>query len=228
MASYNSIICRYNEIATKGNNRGMFENTLIRNMKRMTKDHVSGLNYVKMRGRIFIHKNDFEVFTDEEQDYLKERLRDCFGLDSFSFCIEGERTIEAVLDHIRNAVKPLFEQQLETLGRPVKFRTRARRSDKSFPLRSKEIEIETATMIEEMIGENKVQVDLMNPDISIGVEIREKNSTIFLETVKARGGLPVGSNSPLLGMLSGGIDSPVACAMAMKRGCRMDFLTFHS
>ena len=50
MASYNSIICRYNEIATKGNNRSMFENMLIRNMKRMTKEHVSGLNFVKMRG----------------------------------------------------------------------------------------------------------------------------------------------------------------------------------
>ena len=48
MASYNSIICRYNEIATKGNNRSMFENTQIRNMKRMTKDRVPGLNYVKM------------------------------------------------------------------------------------------------------------------------------------------------------------------------------------
>ena len=224
---YNSIICRYNEIATKGNNRSMFENALIRNMKRMTKEHVPGLNFVKTRGRIFIHKNEFESFSEEEETYLKERLQDCFGLDSFSFCIEGERTLDAVLDHIRNTVKPLFEQYLG-LGRPVKFRTRARRSDKSFPLRSKEIEIEVATMIEEMYGENKVQVDLMDPDISIGVEIREKNSTIFLETVKARGGLPVGSNSPLLGMLSGGIDSPVACTMAMKRGCRMDFLTFHS
>ena len=118
MTFYNSIICRYNEIATKGNNRSMFENMLIRNMKRMTKNHISGLNYVKMRGRIFIHKNDFENFTDEEQEYLKERLKDCFGLDSFSFCIEGERTIDAVLTHIRNAVKPLFEQ-MEGLGRPV-------------------------------------------------------------------------------------------------------------
>ena len=64
MASYNSIICRYNEIATKGNNRSMFENMLIRNMKRMTKERVSGLNFVKMRGRIFFHNNDFEPFTD--------------------------------------------------------------------------------------------------------------------------------------------------------------------
>ena len=76
MASYNSIICRYNEIATKGNNRSMFENALIRNMKRMTKDRVPGLNYVKMRGRIFIHKNEFDIFTDEEQEYLKERLKE--------------------------------------------------------------------------------------------------------------------------------------------------------
>ena len=179
---YNSIICRYNEIATKGNNRSMFENALIRNMKRMTKEHVPGLNFVKTRGRIFIHKNEFAEFSEEEEVYLKQRLQDCFGLDSFSFCIEGERTLEAVLDHIRNTVKPLFEQYIG-LGRPVKFRTRARRSDKSFPLRSKKIEIEVATMIEEMYGENKVQVDLMDPDISIGVEIREKNSTIFLETV---------------------------------------------
>ena len=144
---YNSIICRYNEIATKGNNRSMFENALIRNMKRMTKERVPGLNFVKTRGRIFIHKNEFESFSEEEEAYLKERLQDCFGLDSFSFCIEGERTLEAVLDHIRKTVKPLFEQHLG-LGRPVKFRTRARRSDKSFPLRSKEIEIEVATMIE--------------------------------------------------------------------------------
>ena len=68
---YNSIICRYNEIATKGNNRSMFENALIRNMKRMTKERVSGLNFVKTRGRIFIHKNEFADFSEEEEAYLK-------------------------------------------------------------------------------------------------------------------------------------------------------------
>lgn len=83
-------------------------------------------------------------------------------------------------------------------------------------------------MIESLIGKNKVKVKLEDPQISIGVEIREHHSLVYYETIKAAGGLPVGCNAPALALLSGGIDSPVACNMVMKRGCHVDYLTFHS
>lgn len=225
---YNSIICRYNEIATKGNNRSMFENMLMRNMRTLIKPDIPEILLRKMRGRIYIYKDGFTVFTEEEKEMITERLKRVFGLDSFSFCMEGPREFNALMQMIRDEVIPLFEEQFAKGNSVVKFRTRARRSDHTFPMCSRDIEIEVATMLEKIVGEDHLKVDLTDPDISIGVEIRENNSSVFLETEKAAGGLPVGSNAAVLGLLSGGIDSPVACVMAMQRGCRMDYLTFHS
>ena len=94
-------------------------------------------------------------------------------------------------------------------------------------MHSKDIEIDIASMLFRQFGE-AVKIDLENPDISIGIEVREETAVVYYDIVKAAGGLPVGSNPPVLALLSGGIDSPVACNMLMRRGCHVDFLTFHS
>lgn len=224
---YNSILCRYNEIATKGANRSMFENVLIRNLRRLCKPACPDVAVEKLRGRIFMHRKGFVPFSEAEQQEISEVLQFCFGLDSFSFCREGERSMESIESMLREEIPSLFAGRAAS-GSPIRFRIRARRSDKSFPLRSKEIEIAAATLVEELIGADCVKVDLTDPEISIGIEVRERNSWIFLNSIRGPGGLPVGCNSPLLALLSGGIDSPVACAMQMQRGCAMDFLTFHS
>lgn len=225
MSIFNTIICRYNEIATKGNNRGMFETKLSDNI-RMFCNEVCKVKAQRIRGRIFLHKADGSVFSDEETEKITANLKRCFGLDSFSFCIESEPTPEAVFDMVKRSTPCYFDPILEK--RPsLLFRSRARRSDKKFPLCSKDIEIAVAGKLFAMYGE-KVKVNLTEPDISIGIEVREETAIVYYETIKAPGGLPVSSNSPVLALLSGGIDSPVACNMMMKRGCRMDFLTFHS
>ena len=226
---YHTILCRYNEIATKGNNRSMFENCLIENL-RYSCGKVCPCKVSKMRGRILIRKSDESEFSAEETELISERLKKCFGLDSFSFCLVGEVSMESVKSMVEQSAVPYFQKVLSEVSANgvVEFRTRARRSNKAFPLDSKGIEIEIATLIESLIGADRVKVNLENPQISIGIEIREHHSLVYYETIKAAGGLPVGCNAPALALLSGGIDSPVACNMVMKRGCHVDYLTFHS
>ena len=224
---YKSIVCRYHEIATKGHNRSMFENKLITNMRILCEyDGIAGLVFQRIRGRIFIRKLKNGVFSSGELEKVKDVLSRSFGLESFSPVIECEPDINRILDIIGESAKETFEEKLKTCS-VVQFRTRARRSDKTFPLRSKEIEIEAATRLQEIFGE-KIKVNLDHPEVSIGVEVRDKIALVYYETFKGPGGLPVGTNSHVLALLSGGIDSPVACHMTMKRGCHVDFLTFHS
>ena len=224
---FNHIVCRYNEIATKSGNRSVFERRLIDNMRMLCLRAGIRLKFARMRGRILIYREGNSEFTEEEREKITSCLKKCFGLDSFSFCLEGTPDMKSVMEMVEKTVPAAFAPLLEKKN-PVEFRTRARRSDKSFPLTSREIEIEAATKIEELIGAGHVKVNLTDPDITLGLEVREKNSILFYDSVKSAGGLPVGSNAPVLALLSGGIDSPVACHMIMGRGCHVDFLTFHS
>lgn len=222
---FNTMICRYNEIATKGGNRSMFEAKLLENIKFLCAP-ICRLHAERIRGRIFIRKADGTAFEQEEMDSMTVRLKRCFGLDSFSFCAEGKPTVENIREMVGKTAPYYFEPKLER-GGIVHFRSRARRSDKTFPMHSKDIEIDIASMLFRQFGE-AVKIDLENPDISIGIEVREETAVVYYDIVKAAGGLPVGSNPPVLALLSGGIDSPVACNMLMRRGCHVDFLTFHS
>lgn len=224
---YKSIVCRYHEIATKGHNRSMFENKLISNMKILCEyEGVSELNFQRIRGRIFIRKAKNLSFEAQELEKIKTALSRSFGLETFSPVIECEPEIEKILNIIGESAKSVFEDKLNHSS-VVEFRTRARRSDKNFPLRSKEIEIQSATRLQEIFGD-RIKVNLEHPEISIGVEVRDQIALVYYETFKGPGGLPVGTNSNVLALLSGGIDSPVACHMTMKRGCHVDYLTFHS
>ena len=224
---YKSIVCRYHEIATKGHNRSMFENKLITNMRILCEyDGIAGLVFQRIRGRIFIRKLKNGVFSSGELEKVKDVLSRSFGLESFSPVIECEPDINRILDIIGESAKETFEEKLKTCS-VVQFRTRARRSDKTFPLRSKEIEIEAATRLQEIFGE-KIKVNLDHPEVSIGVEVRDKIALVYYETFKGPGGLPEGTDSLVLALLSGGIDSSGACHMTMKRGFHVDFLTFHS
>lgn len=223
---YNSIICRYNEIATKGNNRSMFENKLIENMRSQCSD-VEDIAFHRLRGRVFIHKKEKISFTDAEILRITEALSRVFGLESFSPALECAPDMDQIKKAVSDSASAVFEKFAREDGKTV-FRVRAKRADKSFPLDSKGVEIEVASLINDLIGTERIKLNLTKADITVGVEIREKNALVYYETFQGPGGLPVGSNSPLLVLLSGGIDSPVACNMLMRRGCHVDFLTFHS
>ena len=101
---FNHIVCRYNEIATKSGNRAMFERRLINNMRAACSDLGLDLRFSRMRGRIVIYRADDNDFSAEEEQAISERLVRCFGLDSFSFCLEGGRSMEAVEEMVRKTV----------------------------------------------------------------------------------------------------------------------------
>jgi thiamine biosynthesis protein ThiI len=223
----NSIICRYHEIAIKGGNRMMFENTMIENLYFLL-EKIKDIKIRRSRGRIWIKHNDGEDFSREELEIIKVQLSGkAFGLESFSPAAMTEPDMESLRLALRQTAADIFNGAFRKKN-IVSFKIRARRSDKKFKLTSKEIEIKLATEVAEMFNENRLEVDLTEADVTVGCEMREEFSVVFYETIRAPGGLPAGSNSPLLALLSGGIDSPAACYMAMKRGCRVNFITFHS
>lgn len=224
---FNCIICRYHEIATKGDNRSMFESRLMDNIMMQIKT-VNDASVYRVRGRVFVRKTDRSQFNDGELEIIKDGLSRVFGLESFSPAYECEKDAAQIFHGVEVTAPVVFNRHYDDGKKTVSFGVRARRSDKSFPLRSIELEIKTAEIIEKLFGASKLSVNLRTPDIWIGVEVRETCSFVFYETYEGPGGLPVGSNAPVLAMLSGGIDSPVACYMAMKRGCHVDYLTFHS
>lgn len=110
---YHTILCRYNEIATKGNNRNMFENCLIENLRYFC-GKVCPCKISKMRGRILIRKADETAFTEEESENISVRLKRCFGLDSFSFCLVGEVSMDSVKDMVSKSAVPYFQKIMES------------------------------------------------------------------------------------------------------------------
>ncbi|MBQ7403706.1 MAG: tRNA 4-thiouridine(8) synthase ThiI [Lentisphaeria bacterium] len=226
---YTCFICRYHEIATKGDNRRMFEEKLIDNLRYQcqTLEEISGLTFPRVRGRIYVRREDKAPFTGEQIEKITSALSRCSGLENFSPALECEPAIEQILSLVRESAGEQLQPVIDRKGY-VKFRIRARRSDKRFPMMSKDIEIAAATEISKMFKDEELEVDLTHPDISVGIEVRDINALIYYQVFPGPGGLPTGSNSPVLALLSGGIDSPVACQMIMNRGCHVDFLTFHS
>ncbi|MBQ9787805.1 MAG: tRNA 4-thiouridine(8) synthase ThiI [Lentisphaeria bacterium] len=222
---YNCVICRYHEIATKGNNRNMFEKCLVDNIRHILRKDAAECKVRRIRGRVWIEPGEKGVFTAEELDFIIRRLPDVFGLESFSPAV----LLPVDMDIIRETALKMAPGAFASCGlEHPKFRIRARRSNKRFPLTSQQIEIDLITAIAEKIGENSFDIDLKNADITLGCEVRDEFSALYFDTYRCAGGLPVGSNPRVLTLLSGGIDSPVAAWQIMKRGSPTDFITFHS
>ena len=226
---FNCVICRYHEIATKGNNRNMFEKCLVDNIRHMLRQELPGCRIQRVRGRVWISPPEGnEVFTGNEIAVINSLLPKVFGLQSFSPAF----ILPVDMDVIRSKAMELLPEHFEAVKNNGKakpaFRIRARRSNKRFPLSSKEIEIDLVTSAAAILGDEAFDIDLDNADLTLGVEVRDEFSLLYFESFDGPGGLPVGSNPRVLTLLSGGIDSPVAAWMIMKRGSATDFITFHS
>ena len=230
---YNAVICRYHEIATKGNNRGFFERTMLENLRRILRIELPDLRYRRIRGRLWMEFSDHRDFTQSELDLIRRNLElRGVGLESFSPAIVTQpelENIEKVVTDAAAVVIPPAIEQAHSCGKTLRFRIRARRSDKNFPLCSQEIEIKLTALLGGIYGRENLKLDLNDTaDLTVGVEVREEMAIIWLESFHAPGGLPVGCNDRVLALLSGGIDSPVACYLTMKRGSGVDFIGFHS
>jgi tRNA uracil 4-sulfurtransferase len=205
-----SVVVHYQEIALKGRNRPWFIARLVRNIKIATSD-LDVKRVVTKMGRIEIMLGSPDVWHA-----VSDRLRHVFGIANFS----RAALVPLDVDGIANAI-------LEDLGdlRVSTFRVSAKRADKRFPLTSPQIEREVGGRIQEAKG---WKVDLDNPAFTIHVEALTGEAFYHFGKEAGPGGMPTGVSGRVVALLSGGIDSPVACYRLMKRGCRVIAVHFHS
>jgi len=216
------ILVRYGEISLKGKNRPFFEKRLISNIRRAL-DDLGRVKISALRGRLMLE------LPETAKSEAMERLGRVFGIVSFS----PVRRVQAVPEAIYEAALESLRQGMEREGLfpgegdgPVTFRVTVKRADKSFPLNSMELSRRVgAYLLKNMPG---LKVDLHNPELVVSVDVREGDAYIFSETLPGPGGLPVGVSGKGMLLLSGGIDSPVAGWMSMKRGIELEAVHFHS
>ncbi|MDT8388901.1 MAG: tRNA uracil 4-sulfurtransferase ThiI [Lentisphaeria bacterium] len=225
---YNAILCRYSEIGTKGRNRHVFEKLLAATI-RHSLSAITPVTVKREYGRIYVQPAESAVFSGEEMAPVRVKLSRVFGLVSSSPALLVAPTaaaIEAAVDATFPGVYEAVERAHADQPSPIRYAARVRQSNKHFPLRSQELEIRLAERL--LPSRPRLVVDLRNPRLRVDVEIREDRAFISYETIPGPGGLPTGTGGKLIAMLSGGIDSPVACHQMMRRGCSLHFVTFHS
>jgi tRNA uracil 4-sulfurtransferase len=206
----NSIVVHYQEIALKGRNRPWFIGRLVRNIRTATSD-LDVARVVTKMGRI-----ELQLGGPDAWEPVAERLRRVFGIANFS----RAALVPLDIDGIAKAI-------LDDLGGvPVgTFRVSAKRADKRFPLTSPQIEREVGGRIKDAKG---WKVDLENPELTIHLEALTGEAFYYFGKETGPGGMPTGVSGRVVALLSGGIDSPVACYRLMKRGCRVIPVHFHS
>lgn len=202
-------LIKYGEIALKGKNRAKFENKLRQNIKENLKGTDIG-PVRKIYGRLLIEVSEFD------QDII-DQIRKVFGIISVSPAIFVGLNLEEIYDA---SLMLLKQSQGET------FKVSARRSNKGFPMTSPEICREVGHHL--LINTEGLTVDVHNPDTEIFVEVRAEGSFVYTQGYPGNGGLPVGVTGKGIILISGGIDSPVAGWLTMKRGVEIVGLHFHS
>lgn len=209
----NLLLVRYGEIALKGKNRPFFEKQLLHNIR----EALRGLDPFSVsfqRGRYFV-----KILAQHSYAAI-QRLQKVFGIVSIS----PVRSVPLELEEICRQAFLLLQEQYRGPG--YSFKVATRRANKQFPHTSPEINrLVGAALLD---GGLETQVDLHNPDLVVNIEIREKEAYLFSRSMAGPGGLPVGVTGRGLLLLSGGIDSPVAGWLALKRGLKLEALYFHS
>jgi thiamine biosynthesis protein ThiI len=212
------VLARYGELWLKGRNRIHFERRLQRNARaallpidpEVTLEREHGLLVVRPTQRV---------------EAVAERLREVFGFSSISIA----RAVASERDALAAVAHGVLREALEGFprDRPVRFRVSTKRSDKRFPMTSPALDRFVAEgMPAELVP--RIQVDLDRPELEVGLHVRTGTSYVFAGKLAGAGGLPVGTLGRAIVLLSGGIDSPVAAWMTMKRGCEAVLLAFHS
>lgn len=205
-----NIVVHYDEIGLKGKNRPHFEHQLMRNIRRAF-EGLGAVNTERLYGRVLV-----SLKARPPWDEVAGRMGRVFGISYFA------RAYESPCD--LNVLKARVKEQLPK-DEYESFAIDTKRSDKAFPLTSPEINRELGSFVQIETGK---PVDLGNPDLRVCVEWLHDRALFFFKRVPGPGGLPVGVSGKVVGLISGGIDSPVAIYLMMKRGCGVVFVHFHS
>lgn len=203
------ILIKYGELTTKKDNRKFFIKTLKNNIL----DKLSDYNIAVTDDyyRMFIEVNEDDI------DSIINKLKCIFGIHEIAVCYKDENVNEEEIKKVSLMV--MKEEDFCT------FKVETKRSDKSFPIKSMDMNNIIGSLILKNIECN---VDVHNPEIILNIEIRREGFYVYTKGIKCLGGYPVGTLGRGLLMLSGGIDSPVAGYMTIKRGVELYYLYFES
>jgi thiamine biosynthesis protein ThiI len=216
--SYTTLLVRLGgEIAIKGKNRSTFEKALIENMRNHLKGVEGAPKVARVGGRIEVH------LGQADQEEVVSRLREVFGISSLSPVAESELDMEKIKE---TALKVVQDALAKRVGK-VKFKVEARRANKMFPLTSPEISKAVGGYVLPRVND-RLKVDVYEPELTLTVEVRETKAYLTCDVIPGPGGLPVGTAGRTMLLLSGGIDSPVAGYMALRRGATLECVHFHS
>ncbi len=206
ITKFDSIIVRFGgEIGIKSEwTRRSYEKLLLKNMRKSFKHHgVAPETIIQRRGRIYI------ITEDSKEATLP--LKQVFGISSFSPAIRTSSNMKSMLQSAVCLASSKF-------NKGATFAVRCHRvGTQSYS--SMDVCREVGSQVLESLDDRGLRVDLTSPQYTLGIEVRESDAYIFADTLQGGGGFPVGSQPRAIALLSGGIDSPVACWLTMKRGC---------
>lgn len=205
----NIILIKYGELTTKKDNRKQFINILSNNINEKIKKYNAKIT--KDRSRMYI------TFQKQYQKDIIKVLKNTFGIHAFNIVYKANTNN---IDICNETLKQLQKENFKT------FKVVTKRRDKSFQTPSMEFNKVVATHILKNIKD--IKVDVHNPDIYINIEINKEETYIYFNEIKGLGGYPVSVAGKGLLMLSGGIDSPVAGYLSLKRGIKVEAIYFEA
>ena len=202
----NLILIKYGELTTKKANRNTFTKLLANNVKNILKGEIFNIKFDRVRMYI----------ECDNADVIAKKLQNVFGIHSIVIC----HKVNTNIDDIKSKVLELLN--LENFKT---FKVNTKRADKSFEIHSMEFNNIIGGHVLKNIN---CKVDVHNPDILVTIEIRKEGTFIYTNEIPGIGGYPVGVQGKGMLMLSGGIDSPVAGYLSLKRGVDLECLYFES
>lgn len=209
---YSEIMIRYGELSTKKKNRMRFINKLKNNMEHVLSIYPDvSVKTDRDRGHVYLNGTDYHE--------VAESLKEIFGIQAFSPSFKVEKNVDTLVKAVQEIMTSIYKDGMT-------FKITAKRSDHSFELDSCALNHTLGDAVFSVLPNIKAQ--MKQPDINLKVEIRDEAAYISYEDIRGAGGLPVGTSGKGMLMLSGGIDSPVAGYLALKRGVDIEAVHFAS
>ena len=202
------IMIKYGELTTKKANRKTFINILNNNILKVL--HGYSVNIKKDRVRMYIECDENDITE------ITEKLQKIFGLHSIVICHKVNTNIDEISAKVLELLK---NTKFKT------FKINTKRADKKFPITSMEFNNKMGGVV---LKNTDLKVDVHTPDVLVNIEIRHEGTFIYTNEIQGIGGYPVGIQGKGLLVLSGGIDSPVAGYLSLKRGVDLECLYFES
>lgn len=213
--NYQAFLIKYGEIAVKGKNRHIFEDTLLSQLQNAVRRVEGEFHVSKENGRMYV-----EALSDYDYEELLGALTKVFGVVGICPMVRLEdEGFEALAKAVVSYVDEAYPDKNFT------FKVNGRRARKNYPMTSMELAAALGEKILEAFPQ--VRVDVHKPDVCINIEIRN-HINVYSTEIPGPGGMPVGTAGKAMLLLSGGIDSPVAGYMIAKRGVRLEATYFHA